>query len=96
MEGTASLQAGMCSLAQPPASHSSYLFPLPPNRLFRIQRSTSSFLACGRVSGSGLSGGDCREAHGWVCEKSAVNLQWLHSSPPAFLWGNTTYTCAGP
>ncbi|XP_010723556.1 killer cell lectin-like receptor subfamily G member 1 [Meleagris gallopavo] len=65
-------------------------------RLFRIQRSTSSFLACGRVSGSGLSGGDCREAHGWVCEKSAVNLQWLQSSPPAFLWGNTTYICARP
>ncbi|XP_065596159.1 killer cell lectin-like receptor subfamily B member 1B allele A isoform X2 [Cyrtonyx montezumae] len=61
---------------------------------FPIQSSISSFLACGRVSGSGLSGGHCGEAHGWVCERSAVTLQLLQSSPPAFLWGNTTYTCA--
>ncbi|XP_076219566.1 killer cell lectin-like receptor subfamily G member 1 [Aptenodytes patagonicus] len=64
--------------------------------LFPIQRSTSSFLACGRVSGLGLSGGLCREALGWVCEQSAATLQWLQSSPPTFLWGNTTYTCVGP
>ncbi|XP_003643020.1 killer cell lectin-like receptor subfamily G member 1 [Gallus gallus] len=64
--------------------------------LFPVQRSTSSFLACGRVSGSGLSGGHCGEEHSWVCEKRAVTLQWLQSSPPTFLWGNTTYTCAGP
>nr|XP_009940986.1 PREDICTED: killer cell lectin-like receptor subfamily G member 1 [Opisthocomus hoazin] len=64
--------------------------------LFPIQRSTSSFLACGRVSGSGLSGGLCGEALGWVCEQSAATLQWLRSSTPAFLWRNTTYTCVGP
>ncbi|KAM6109513.1 killer cell lectin-like receptor subfamily G member 1 [Phoenicopterus ruber ruber] len=64
--------------------------------LFPIQRSTSSFLTCGRVSGSGLSGGHCGEALGWVCEQSAATLQWLRSSPPTFLWGNTTYTCVGP
>ncbi|NXY77919.1 KLRG1 protein, partial [Glareola pratincola] len=64
--------------------------------LFPIQRSTSSFLACGRVSGSGLSGGWCGEALGWVCEQNATTLQWLRSSSPAFLWGNTTYTCVGP
>ncbi|XP_066844194.1 C-type lectin domain family 2 member B-like isoform X2 [Anser cygnoides] len=61
-----------------------------------LQRSSSSYVACGRVSGSGLSAGSCGEAHGWVCEKSAVTLQWLRSSIPAFLWGNTTYTCVGP
>uniref|UniRef100_A0A663EWF0 C-type lectin domain-containing protein n=1 Tax=Aquila chrysaetos chrysaetos TaxID=223781 RepID=A0A663EWF0_AQUCH len=44
----------------------------------------------------GLSGGLCGEALGWVCEQSAATLQWLRSSPPAFLWGNTTYTCVGP
>ncbi|XP_010189826.1 PREDICTED: killer cell lectin-like receptor subfamily G member 1 [Mesitornis unicolor] len=65
-------------------------------RLFPIQRSTSSFLACGRVSGSGLSAGQCGEALGWVCEQRAATLQWLRSLPPTFLWGNTTYTCAGP
>ncbi|XP_074022917.1 killer cell lectin-like receptor subfamily G member 1 [Numenius arquata] len=64
--------------------------------LFPIQRSTSSFLACGRLSGSGLSGGWCSEALGWVCEQNAATLQWLRSSSPAFLWGNTTYTCVGP
>ncbi|NXC41018.1 KLRG1 protein, partial [Penelope pileata] len=64
--------------------------------LFPIQRSTSSFLACGRVSGMGLVGGSCRDAYGWVCERSVLTLQWLQSSPPAVLWGNTTYTCVGP
>ncbi|XP_065517414.1 killer cell lectin-like receptor subfamily G member 1 isoform X3 [Lathamus discolor] len=64
--------------------------------LFPIHRSTSSFLACGRVSGLGLSGGLCGEALGWVCEQCASTLQWVRSSPPAFLWGNTTYTCIGP
>ncbi|XP_009949494.1 PREDICTED: killer cell lectin-like receptor subfamily G member 1 [Leptosomus discolor] len=64
--------------------------------VFPIQRSTSSFLACGRVSGLGLSGGLCGEALGWVCQQSAATLQWLRSSPPAFLWRNTTYTCVGP
>ncbi|XP_075344796.1 killer cell lectin-like receptor subfamily G member 1 [Mycteria americana] len=64
--------------------------------LFPIQRSTSSFLACGRVSGLGLSGGLCGEALGWVCQQTAATLQWLRSSSPAFLWGNTTYTCVGP
>ncbi|XP_064357048.1 killer cell lectin-like receptor subfamily G member 1 [Dromaius novaehollandiae] len=64
--------------------------------LFPIQRFTSSFLACGRVSGSGLSGGLCGEAHSWICEKTAATLQWVHSTPPTFLWGNTTYTCARP
>ncbi|NXG50647.1 KLRG1 protein, partial [Psilopogon haemacephalus] len=64
--------------------------------LFPVQRSTSSFLTCGRVSGLGLSGGLCREALGWVCEQRATTLQWLQSSPPAFLWGNTTYISVGP
>ncbi|NXD87751.1 KLRG1 protein, partial [Halcyon senegalensis] len=63
---------------------------------FPIQRSTSSFLACGRVSSLGLSGGQCREALGWVCMQSAATLQWLGSLPPTFLWGNTTYVCMGP
>ncbi|XP_009980998.1 PREDICTED: killer cell lectin-like receptor subfamily G member 1, partial [Tauraco erythrolophus] len=63
--------------------------------LFPIQRTTSSFLACGRVSGSGLSSGSCGDALGWVCEQSATTLQWLRSSRPAFLWRNTTYTCVG-
>ncbi|NXY51346.1 CL12B protein, partial [Ceuthmochares aereus] len=65
-------------------------------RLIPIQRSTSSFVACGRVSGSGLSGGLCGDTLGWVCEQSAATLQWLQSSTPAFLWGNTTYICVGP
>ncbi|XP_054254185.1 killer cell lectin-like receptor subfamily B member 1B allele C [Indicator indicator] len=65
-------------------------------RLFPVQCSTSSFLACGRVSGSGLSSGLCREALGWVCERRATTLQWLPSSPPALRWGNTTYICVGP
>ncbi|KAM9262112.1 killer cell lectin-like receptor subfamily G member 1 [Morus bassanus] len=64
--------------------------------VFPIQRFTSSFPACGRVSGLGLSGGLCREALGWICEQGASTLQWLRSFPPAFLWGNTTYTCVGP
>ncbi|NWY06321.1 KLRG1 protein, partial [Nothoprocta ornata] len=64
--------------------------------LFPVQRVTSSFLACGRVSGSGLSSGPCGEAHGWVCETRALPLQRLPSSPAAFLWGNTTYTCVKP
>ncbi|NXD16857.1 CLC4F protein, partial [Nothocercus nigrocapillus] len=64
--------------------------------LFPVRRFTSSFLACGRVSGSGLSSGPCGEAHGWVCERRAVTLQRVQSSPPAFLWGNTTYTCVKP
>ncbi|NXU82088.1 C209E protein, partial [Oreotrochilus melanogaster] len=68
----------------------------PLKGLFPIQRSTSSFLACGRVSGSGLSGGPCKDTLGWICQKSAATLQWLQSSPPAFLWGNTTYICVGP
>ncbi|XP_010145556.1 PREDICTED: killer cell lectin-like receptor subfamily G member 1 [Eurypyga helias] len=63
--------------------------------LFPIQRSTNSFLACGRVSGTGLSGGLCGEALGWVCEQKAATLQWLRSPTPAFLWGNTTYICVG-
>ncbi|NXX81465.1 KLRG1 protein, partial [Urocolius indicus] len=63
--------------------------------LFPIQQVVNSFLACGRLSGSGLLGGHCKEALGWVCEQSAATLQWLRSSPPSFLWGNTTYTCAG-
>lgn len=70
--------------------------PALPCRRLLLQRSSSSYVACGRVSGSGLSAGSCGEAHGWVCEKSAVTLQWLRSSIPAFLWGNTTYTCVGP
>ncbi|XP_032061318.1 killer cell lectin-like receptor subfamily G member 1 [Aythya fuligula] len=61
-----------------------------------LQRPSSSFVACGRVSSSGLAAGLCGEALGWVCEKSAVTLQWLPSSIPTFLWGNTTYTCVGP
>ncbi|XP_008496380.2 killer cell lectin-like receptor subfamily G member 1 [Calypte anna] len=68
----------------------------PLKGLFPIQRSTSSFLACGRLSGSGLSSGLCKDTLGWICQKSAATLQWLRSSPPAFLWGNTTYTCVGP
>ncbi|NWU70857.1 KLRG1 protein, partial [Pterocles burchelli] len=64
--------------------------------LLQIQRSTSYFPACGRVSGSGLSVSLCGEALGSICEQSAATLQWLQSSPPTFLWGNTTYTCVGP
>ncbi|NXY85231.1 KLRG1 protein, partial [Alcedo cyanopectus] len=63
--------------------------------LLPVQRSTSSFLACGRVSSLGLSGGQCREALGWVCEQNAATLQWLGSLPPTFLWGNITYVCMG-
>ncbi|NWV14182.1 CL17A protein, partial [Ptilonorhynchus violaceus] len=66
-------------------------------RIFPIQRNTRSFQACGRVSGLGLSaGGPCVETLGWICKQSAATLQWLHSSPPAFLWGNTTYSCVRP
>ncbi|NXA32329.1 CLC2G protein, partial [Eudromia elegans] len=64
--------------------------------LFPVQHLTSSFLACGRVSGSGLSGGACGEARAWVCEKRAVTLQRVRSAAPALLWGNTTYTCVKP
>ncbi|XP_008936136.1 PREDICTED: killer cell lectin-like receptor subfamily G member 1, partial [Merops nubicus] len=64
--------------------------------LFPIQRLIISFLACGRVSGSGLSGGPCREALRWVCEQSAATLRYFGSLPPTFLWGNTTYICMGP
>ncbi|NWR67270.1 CLC4F protein, partial [Bucorvus abyssinicus] len=64
--------------------------------LFPIHRPTSSLLACGRVSGLGLSGGLCGEALSWVCEQSAATLQWLRSPSPAFLWRNITYTCVGP
>ncbi|NWW54691.1 KLRG1 protein, partial [Pedionomus torquatus] len=65
-------------------------------RLFPIQRSTTFSPACGRLSGSGLSGGWCGEHLGWICEQNAATVQWLRSSSPAFLWGNTTYTCVGP
>ncbi|XP_009081837.1 PREDICTED: killer cell lectin-like receptor subfamily G member 1, partial [Acanthisitta chloris] len=60
---------------------------------FPTQRYASSYQVCGRVSGLGLSSGPCTEALRWVCKQSAVTLQWLQSSPPAFLWGNTTYNC---
>ncbi|NXL67686.1 KRBBB protein, partial [Chordeiles acutipennis] len=60
--------------------------------VFPNQPFTSS---CGRVSGSRLSVGFCRDALGWVCEQRATTLQWLWSSPPSFLWGNTTYTSVG-
>ncbi|NWS88273.1 KLRG1 protein, partial [Toxostoma redivivum] len=64
--------------------------------IFPIQRYTRSFQACGRVSGLGLLGGACAEALRWVCKQRAATLQWLQSSPPAFLWGNTTYSCVRP
>ncbi|NWV24014.1 KLRG1 protein, partial [Origma solitaria] len=64
--------------------------------IFPIQRYARSFQTCGRVSGLGLSGGACTEALRWVCRQSAATLQWLQSSAPAFLWGNTTYTCVRP
>ncbi|XP_031953342.1 killer cell lectin-like receptor subfamily G member 1 [Corvus moneduloides] len=64
--------------------------------IFPIQRYPRSFQACGRVSRLGLSGGPCTEALRWVCKQSAATLQWLQSSPPAFLWGNTTYSCVRP
>nr|XP_030114538.3 CD209 antigen isoform X1 [Taeniopygia guttata] len=64
--------------------------------IFLIQRYTRSFQACGRVSGLGLLGGACTEALRWVCKQSAATVQWLQSSPPAFLWGNTTYSCVRP
>lgn len=70
--------------------------PALPCRRLPLQRPSSSYVACGRVSSSGLAAGSCGEALGWVCEKSAVTLQWLPSSIPTFLWGNTTYTCVGP
>ncbi|XP_030422741.1 killer cell lectin-like receptor subfamily G member 1 [Gopherus evgoodei] len=67
------------------------------NRLFLVTRSTTSYLACGRVSGRGLSDGLCTDACRWICEQSALTLQWgLGSAPPTFLWGNTTYTCIDP
>ncbi|KAH1169464.1 killer cell lectin-like receptor subfamily G member 1 [Mauremys mutica] len=67
------------------------------NRLFPVMRSTASYLACGRVSGRGLSGGSCTDPCRWICEQSALTLQWgLGSAPPTFLWGNTTYTCIDP
>ncbi|XP_077674201.1 killer cell lectin-like receptor subfamily B member 1B allele B isoform X2 [Eretmochelys imbricata] len=60
------------------------------NRLFPVTRSTASYLACGRVSGPGLSGGSCTDPCRWICEQSALTLQWGHgSAPPTFLGGNT-------
>ncbi|NXB87414.1 KLRG1 protein, partial [Vidua chalybeata] len=64
--------------------------------IFLVQRYTRSFQACGRVSSLGLPGGACTEALRWVCEQSAATMQWLQSLPPAFLWGNTTYSCVRP
>ncbi|NXV56266.1 KLRG1 protein, partial [Molothrus ater] len=64
--------------------------------IFPVQRYTRSFQACGRVSGLGLLGGACTDALRWVCKQSAATMQWLQSSPPAFLWGNTTYSCVRP
>ncbi|NXX66868.1 KLRG1 protein, partial [Spizella passerina] len=64
--------------------------------IFPVQRYTRSFQACGRVSGLGLLGGACTDALRWVCKQSAATVQWLQSSPPAFLWGNTTYSCVRP
>lgn len=84
-DGTASALS-----AHPISSHSL------PCRIFPIQRYPRSFQACGRVSGLGLSGGPCTEALRWVCKQSAATLQWLQSSTPAFLWGNTTYSCVRP
>lgn len=72
-------------------------FLLSPPRLFPVTRSTASYLACGRVSGPGLSGGSCTDPCRWICEQSALTLQWGHgSAPPTFLGGNTTYTCLDP
>uniref|UniRef100_A0A8C5U2M0 C-type lectin domain-containing protein n=1 Tax=Malurus cyaneus samueli TaxID=2593467 RepID=A0A8C5U2M0_9PASS len=59
-------------------------------------RYARSYQVCGRVSGLGLSGGACMEALRWICKKSAATVQWIQSSPPAFLWGNTTYSCVRP
>lgn len=67
-----------------------------PCRIFPVQRYTRSFQACGRVSGLGLLGGACTDALRWVCKQRAATVQWLQSSPPAFLWGNTTYSCVRP
>ncbi|XP_027526040.1 killer cell lectin-like receptor subfamily G member 1 isoform X2 [Corapipo altera] len=64
--------------------------------IFLIHRYTRSYQACGRLSGLGLSGGLCSEPLGWVCKQSAATLQWLQSSPPSFIWGNTTYSCVRP
>ncbi|XP_039947214.1 killer cell lectin-like receptor subfamily G member 1 isoform X2 [Hirundo rustica] len=64
--------------------------------IFPIQRYPRPSQACGRVSGLGLLGGACTEALRWVCKQSAATLQWIQSSPPAFLWGNTTYSCVRP
>ncbi|NWV63246.1 CLC5A protein, partial [Malurus elegans] len=61
-----------------------------------IQRYARSYQVCGRVSGLGLSGGACMEALRWICKQSAATVQWIQSSPPAFLWGNTTYSCVRP
>ncbi|XP_075774043.1 killer cell lectin-like receptor subfamily G member 1 isoform X2 [Pelodiscus sinensis] len=67
------------------------------NGLFPLTRLTASFLACGRVSGSGLVAGQCSDACPWICEQSALALQCGHGpAPRAFLWGNTTYTCTEP
>ncbi|XP_050185558.1 killer cell lectin-like receptor subfamily G member 1 [Myiozetetes cayanensis] len=64
--------------------------------IFPIHGYTRPYQACGRVSGLGLSSGLCSEPLGWVCKQSAATLQWLQSSPPAFVWGNTTYNCVRP
>ncbi|NWH60090.1 CL12B protein, partial [Geococcyx californianus] len=69
--------------------------PLSPCKVFPIQCSTSSLLACGRVSGLGLAGDLCRETPDWVCKWSAATLQSLQSLNPTFLWGSTTYICVG-
>ncbi|XP_066038409.1 killer cell lectin-like receptor subfamily G member 1 [Chamaea fasciata] len=61
--------------------------------IFPIQCYTRSSQACGRVSGLGLLGGACTEALRWFCKQSAATLQWIQLSPPAFFWGNTTYSC---
>ncbi|NXQ54977.1 KLRG1 protein, partial [Anthoscopus minutus] len=61
-----------------------------------IQHYSRFSQACGRVLGLGLSGGACAEVLRWVCKQSAASLQWIQSSPPAFLWRNTTYSCVRP
>ncbi|XP_059581381.1 killer cell lectin-like receptor subfamily G member 1 [Alligator mississippiensis] len=62
-----------------------------------VKRKSSSYPVCGKLSGSGLSGGQCWESQRWICEQSAAVLQWGPGIvPPTLHRGSVTYVCAGP
>ncbi|XP_019373566.1 PREDICTED: killer cell lectin-like receptor subfamily G member 1 [Gavialis gangeticus] len=62
-----------------------------------VRRKSGSYPFCGKLSGSGLSGGHCWESHRWICEQSAAVLQWgTGTVPPTLHRGSMTYVCAGP